>query len=197
MLYWFLLYYIVNQLCCCSGTKSCLFVTPWIEARQASLSLTISWISPKFISIGLVMLSNHLILCCLLFLPSIFPNIRVFSKEFNELFTSGGQSIGASVSASVLPMNFQGWSPLGLTGLISLLSKGLSRVFSSITIWKHQFFSTQPSFMVQLLHPYITTGKTIALTIWTLSAKWCLCFLICYLGFCCGLPSKKQESLIS
>ena len=60
-------------------------------------------------------------------------------------FASGGQNIGASVSPSVLPMDIQGWFPLGLTGLISLLSKGLSRVFSSTTVWKHQFFSAQPS----------------------------------------------------
>ena len=64
----------------------------------------------------------------------------------NQLFTSGGQSTGASTSASVLPMNIQGWLPLGLTGLISLLSKRLfSSVFSSTTLWKHQFFGTQPS----------------------------------------------------
>ena len=61
------------------------------------------------------------------------------------LLASGSQSIGASASASVLPMNIQSWFPLGLTGLISLLSKGLSRVFSSTTVWKHQFFSAQPS----------------------------------------------------
>ena len=61
------------------------------------------------------------------------------------LFTSGGQSIGASVSASVLPMNIQDWFPLGWTGWISLQSKGLSRVFSNTTVPKHQFFSTQPS----------------------------------------------------
>ena len=61
------------------------------------------------------------------------------------LFTSGGQSIGTSASASILPMNIQGWFPLGLSGLICLLSKGISRVFSNITIWKHQFFGTQPS----------------------------------------------------
>ena len=67
------------------------------------------------------------------------------SFQMSQLFTSCGQSIGASVSASVLPMNIQGWFPLGLTGLISLQSKGLSRVFSSITFLKHQFFSTQPS----------------------------------------------------
>ena len=62
-----------------------------------------------------------------------------------QLFAWGGQSIGVSASASVLPMNFQGWFPVGLTGWISLLSKGLSRVFSSTTIQKHQFFSTQLS----------------------------------------------------
>ena len=61
------------------------------------------------------------------------------------LFTSGGQSIGASASASVPPMNIQGWFPLGLTGLISLLSEGLSRVFSNTTVWKHQFFCTETS----------------------------------------------------
>ena len=63
------------------------------------------------------------------------------SLSMSQLFTSGGQSIGASPSAAVLPMNIQGWFPLGLTGWISLLSKGLSRVLSSTTIWKHQFFS--------------------------------------------------------
>ena len=85
------------------------------------------------------------------------------------LFTSSGQSIRAS--ASVLPMNIHGWFPLRLTGLMSLLSKGLSRVFSSTTIQKPQFFGAQPFFMIQLSHPYMTTGKTIALTIWTFVGK--------------------------
>ena len=70
----------------------------------------------------------------------------------------------ASASASVLSVNIQSWFPLGLTGFISMLSEGFSRVFSSTTVWKHQFFSTQAFFMVQLPHPYITTEKTIALT---------------------------------
>ena len=63
----------------------------------------------------------------------------------SQLFTSGGQSIVVSASASVLPINIQGWFSLGLTGLIFLLSKGLSRVFSSTSVWKHQFFSAQLS----------------------------------------------------
>ena len=75
-------------------------------------------------------------------LPS-FPASGSF--PVSQLFTSGGQSIGASASASVLPMNTQDWSPLGWTGWISLQSKGLSRVFSNTTVQKHQFFATQPS----------------------------------------------------
>ena len=109
------------------------FATPWTAARQASLSIINSRSLLKFVSIKLVMPSNHFILChFLILLPSIFPSIRVFSM--NHFFASGGQSIGASTSASVLPMNIQDWFPLGLTGLISLQSKGLSRVFSNTTV---------------------------------------------------------------
>ena len=86
------------------------------------------------------------------------------------LFTSGGQSIGVSASASVLPMNIQGWFPWGLTSLISLQSKGLSRVFSNSTVWKHKFFSAQPSLWSNS-HLYMITGKTIALTLWTFVGK--------------------------
>ena len=119
-----------------------LFAIPWTAARQASLSITNSQSSPKLMSIELVMPSNHLILHhLLLLLPSIFPSIRVFSNE--SAFASGGQSIGLSASTSVLPMNTQDWSPLGWTGWISLQSKGLSRVFSNITVQKHQFFGAQ------------------------------------------------------
>ena len=81
-----------------------------------------------------------------------------------QLFASGGQSIGVSASASVLLVNTQDWSPLGWTGWISLQSKRLSRVFSNTTVQKHQFFGTSVFFMVQLSHPYMTIGKTIALT---------------------------------
>ena len=104
-----------------------LFATPWTAAYQASLSITNSQTLLKFMSIESVMPSNHLILCHPLLLPSIFPSIGVFSNES----ASAGQSIGVSASASVLPMNIQDWFPLWLTGLISLLPKGLSRVFSN------------------------------------------------------------------
>ena len=126
-----------------SLSRAWLFVTPWTAAPQASLYFTISRSLLKLMSGELVTASNYLILCCsLLFLPSIFPSIRVFSNE--SVLDSGGQSIGASASASVFPMNIQDWFPLGFTGLI-LQPKGLSRVFSNTTIQKHQFFSVQPS----------------------------------------------------
>ena len=89
----------------------------------------------------------------------------------SQLFASGGQSIGASASASVLPMDIQDWFPLGLTGSISLQSKGLSRVFSNTIVPKYQFPGTQAFFLVQHPLPYMTTGKTIALTIWTFVSK--------------------------
>ena len=98
------------------------------------------------------------------------------SFQMSQFFTSGSQSSRASASASVLPMNIQGWFPSGLTGLSSLLSKGLSRVFSSTTIWKLQVFDIQPSLWSNS-HLYMTTGKTTALTIQTFVDKvMSLCF---------------------
>ena len=145
------------------------FGTPRTAACHASLSITNSQSLAKLLSIELVMLSNHLIFCHPLLLPpSIIPSLRGFS--IIQLFASGGQSIGVSASASVLPMNIQSWCPLGLTGLISLLSKGLSRVFSSTTVLKPEFFSAQPSLWFNS-HPSMTTGKTIALTIWIFVRK--------------------------
>ena len=119
------------------------FVTPWTAERQASLSFTISWSLLKLMSTEWVMTSNHLILCCpLLLLPSIFPSIRVFSNEL--VLCIRWPKFWSFSFRSVLPMNIQGRFPLGLTGLISLQSKGLSRVFNT-TVQKHQFFGAQPS----------------------------------------------------
>ena len=105
-----------------------LFATPWTATHQTSLSFTISWSLLKLISIELVMPSNHFILCCLLLLlSSIFSSIRVFSK-----WVSSSHKVAKVLELQLrhqsLPMNIQGWFPLGLTGLISLQSKGLSRV---------------------------------------------------------------------
>ena len=119
------------------------FATPWTTAHQASLSITNSRSLLKLMSIESVMPSNHLILC------SPFSHLQPFpasgSFPMSQFFTSGGRSIGASASASVLPMNIQDCSPLGWTGWIPLQSKGLSRVFSNTTVQKHQFFGTQLS----------------------------------------------------
>ena len=133
-----------------------------LQHARSLWSITNSWSLFKLMSIESVMLSNHLILCRPLLLPSIFPSIKG-SFQMSQLFASGGQSIGPSASTSVLPMSTQDWSPLGWTGWISLQSKGLSsllqhhRLKASI-LWRSTFFT------VQLSHPYMTKGKTIALT---------------------------------
>ena len=116
-----------------------LFLTPWTVAHQA-----ISWSFLKLMSIELVVPANYLIFCCpLSSCLQSFPASGSFLMS--QLFESGGQSIRASALASVLPMNIQNWFPLGLTGLISLQSKGLSRVFSNTMVQKQSFFGTQPS----------------------------------------------------
>ena len=110
----------------------------------------------------LVMPSNHLILFRpLLFWPSIFLSIRVFSRVSSA--HQMAKVLGVSVSTSVLPMNIQDWFPFRWTGWLSLQSKGLSRVFANTTVQKHHL-QRSAFFMVQLSHPYMTTGKTIALT---------------------------------
>ena len=116
----------------CRSVACVALCDPWTAAHQASLSFTVSLSLLKLLSIESVMPSHHLLLCHpLLLLPSIFPSLRVFSSE-SALFIRW-------------PMSIQGRFPLGLTGLISLLSKGLSRVLANTTVQKHQFFSTQPS----------------------------------------------------
>ena len=142
-----------------------LFATPWIAACQASLSITNSRSLLKLMSIELVMPSNHLILChFLLLLPRLKqkgPSIRVFSSE--SVLRMRWPKYWTSASASVLPMNIQDWFPLGYTGWISLQSKRLKTLLQhhsskASILWRSAFF------MVQLSHPYMTTGKTITLT---------------------------------
>ena len=133
--------------CCCSVAKLCLTLCdlhglqhirlpcPLLSPRVCSNSYPLSqWWHPTISSS--VTLSP----------PAL--NLSQHQDLFQWVFPSGGQSIGASTSAPVLPMNMQCWFSLGLTGLISLLCKGLSKVFSSTTIWKHQFFRSQPSLIV-------------------------------------------------
>ena len=128
----------------CSVAQSCLTVTPWTAARQASLSITNSWNLLKVMSIELVMPCNHLILCCPLFLlPSIFPSVRVFSDE-STLRMSWPKYWRFSFSIS--PSNeHSGLISFRMDWLDLLAVQRLSRVFSSTTIQKHQFFSAQLS----------------------------------------------------
>ena len=123
---------------------------PSLSPKICSNSCPLSWWYHPTISSSVVPFS------CL----QSFPASGSFPVSW--LFTSSGHSIGAS--ALVLPMNIQDWFPLGLTGLISLQSKGLSRVFSNTTVQKASILQCSAFFMALLLHPYMTTGKTIALT---------------------------------
>ena len=151
-----------------------LFATPWTSPHQIFLSITNSWSLLKLMSIKLVMPSNHLILCCpLLLLPSIFPSIGSFLMS--QCFSSGGQSTGVSVSASVLPKNIQDWFPLlikpwtarfDLFAVQGTLKSLFPHHSSKASILWHSAF-----FMVQLSHPHMTTGETIPLTRWTFVSK--------------------------
>ena len=147
-----------------------LFMTPWTAACQASLSITNSWSSPKPISIESVMPSNHLILCCpLLLLLSIFPRIRVFSNESAlyirwPKYWSFSFSISPSNEYSGLIYFRMDW--LDLLAVQGTLKTLLQKRSSKASILQHPAF-----FIVQLSHPYMTTGKTIALTRWTFVGK--------------------------
>ena len=147
-----------------------LFATPWTAARQATLSITNSQSLPKLMSIELVMPFNHLILWCpLLLLPSIFPSIRVFSKESAlhirwTKYWSFSFNISPSNEHSGLISFRMDW--LDLLAVQATLRRLLQHHSSKASILWHLAF-----FIVQLSHPYMTSGKIIALTRWTFLAK--------------------------
>ena len=116
------------------GLENARIPRPSSSLRACSNSRPLSWWCHPTISSSVVPFSSYLL---------SFPASGSF--PMSQLFTSGSQSIGASASAAVLPVNIQDWDPLGLTGCIFLRSKGLSRVFSSTTVWKHQFLGIQHS----------------------------------------------------
>ena len=168
--------------CCCSVAHSCATLRPpglqhtrlpypLLSPGDCTNSCAWSWWCHPTIASSVTPFSS-----C----RQSFPASESF--PMGRLFTPGGQSIGTSALASVFPMNFLGWFPLGLTGLVSLLSKGLSRVFSSTHNSKASILQHSAFVMVWLSHPYMTTGKTVALIYGPSSAKWCLCFLTCCLG---------------
>ena len=144
------------------------FATPWTAAHQASQSFTIvqSLLKYTFAESAMPATSHPL-------LPPSPPALNLSQHQglflMSWLFASGGQSIGTSASASVLPMNIQGWFPLGMTGLISLMPNGLSSVFANTTVWKHQFFSAQP-----YIHSFLDSFP-----IWAVTDYW-VQFLVLY-----------------
>ena len=163
--------------------------TPGLSVHTNSLN------SLKLISIESVMPSKHLILCHpLLLLSSVFPRIRVFSNELALCIRE--TKYWTLVSALILPKNIQELFPLRLTALISLQSKGLSTVFFNTTVWKHQFFGTQPSLWSNS-HICTTTRKALALTLWTLSAKWCHWFYNALSKFVIAFLPRSRHLLIS
>ena len=165
---------------CCSITKLCLSLRsrglqhaqlscPSLSPGACSNSCLLSrWCHPTITS-SIVLFSSHL---------QSFPASGSF--PVSQLLASDGQSIGVSALVSVLPMNIQGWFPLGLTGLISALSKGLSRIFSSSKVWKHQFFSTQPSVWSNShIHTWLSvpTESLFSILLFTLSGA-CFCVFL-------------------
>ena len=145
-------------------------------------------------SVDLVMPSSHLILCCpLLLLPQSLPASESF--PMSQLFTWGSQSIGVSALASFLPKKSQDWSHLEWTGWISLQSKGLSRVSSNTTVQKNQLWRSA-FFTVQLSHPYMTTGKTIALTRWTFVGKVMSLLFFFFLSLLLNMLSRLVKTFL-
>ena len=164
-----------------SFAHSCLTLCdPWTAACQVSLSITNSQSWLKLTSIESVMPSNH-VCCRLLLVPSIFPSVRVFSSESVLLirwprYWSFSFSISLSDEYSGLISFRMDW--LDLLAVQGTLKSLLQHHSLKVSILQHSAF-----FIVQLSHPHMTTGKTIVFTLWTFVGWWCLCFLICCLGF--------------
>ena len=145
-------------------------MTPWTAACQVSLSFIISHSLLKLSSIESIVPSNHLIFCHpLLLLPSIFPSIRVFSNELGLHIR--WPSIGASASASVLPVEYPGWISFRIDLFDLLVAQGTLKSLLQHHSSKASILWCSAFFIVQLSHPYMTTGKTIALTIWSFVGK--------------------------
>ena len=168
-----------------------LSAAPWTAAHQASLSLSVSQSLPKFMSIQSVMPSNHLILCCpLLPLPSIFPSIRVFSKEL-ALCIRWPKYWRFSISPS---NEYSGLISFRIDWFDLLVVQGILKSVLQHQNSKASILWCSAFFMVQLSHPYMITGKTIALTIQTFLSKVMSLLFVMLSRVCCGFPSKKQVS---
>ena len=155
------------NICCCSFAQLCPTLYNPVDCSTPGISVLHYPLQLAQIHVHWVIEPSHTLPPPSPFAFSLFQHQSLFQWDS----PSGGQSIRVSASASVFPMNIQGWFPLGLTGLISLQSKELSRVFFSTTVQKHQFFDSQPSLWSNSHIPYMTTGKAIVLIIQTFAGK--------------------------
>jgi len=156
--------------CCCSVAQSCLTLCDPMDCRTPGFPVLHYF--PEVAQTHVHRVSDAIQpsrpLSHLLLLPSLFPSIRIFSKEC--VLRIRCPSIESSASASVLPMNIQDWFPLGFIGLIAIQSRGLSSLFQHLS-WKASILWCSAFFMVQLSHPYMTTGKSVSLSRWTFDGK--------------------------
>ena len=162
----------LNYDCCCSVVQSCLTLCDPMDCSMPGflvLHHLLELFQTHVYWVGDAIQPSHPLSSP--FSPAFNPSQHQGLFQWVSSSPSGGQSIGASASPSILPMNIQDWFPLGLTGLISLQSKGLSRVLFNTTVQKASILQCSDFFMVQFSHPYMTTGKTIALTEWTFVGK--------------------------
>ena len=157
--------------CCCSVAQSCPTLCDIMDYNMPGFPTLHRFPElANLMSVQSVMPSKHFILCHPLLLPpSIFPSIRVFSMS--QFFTTGGQSIGVSTLASVLPMNIQDWFPFWIDWLDLLAAQGTLKSLLQHHSLKASILWRSAFFMVQLSHPYMTIGKTIPLTRWTFVCK--------------------------
>ena len=169
----------VKTFCCCSVAKPCpTFSDPM---NCSTPRFPVLHCLPEFAQSQILCVDDAIQPSHPLLVPSPDLNLsqlRVFPMSL--LFASGGQSPGVSASATVLPMNIQVWFPLRLTGLISFLSKRLSRVFSSTTVQKYQFFGTQPSLPISYIHTWLLKNQSFDYM--DLCQQSDFCFLMCHLG---------------
>ena len=180
---------------CCSVTKACLTLCDPTDCSMPGLPVPIFWSSPKFVLIELVMLSNHLILCHpLLLLPSIFPSIRVFSSE-SVLRIRWPKYWNCSFNIS--PSNeYSGLISFRMDWLDLLAVQGTLKSLLQHHTSKASILQSSAFFIVQLSHPYVTTGKTIALTRWTFAGK-VMCLLFNMLSRLVAFLPRSKHLLIS
>ena len=171
---------LVQSFCCCPVAKSCLTLCNPQEVDSSTPGSSVVHHLPEFSQIHVHWVSDATQTSHPLSSPSPPALSLSWHQSFpmNPLFASRGQSIEAPTSASVLPMNIQGWFPLGLIGWISLQSKGLSRVLSSTTVWFWSILWFSAFFMVQLSHPYMTSGNKHRFDYIDLCQQSDVCFLL-------------------